>query len=61
MDRSGGIHLGDRIVAVDGKKVESLDDLLHAFETSGVGKSVRLTVDRDGGKRDVDVTLVQLE
>jgi len=60
-DRSGRIVLGDRILAVDGKAVESGDDLMHAFETAGVGRSVTLRVDRDGRERDVTVMLVAIE
>ena len=56
-DRSGRVVLGDRIVSIDGKRVESLDDLLHGFETAGVGGSITLTVDRDGRERNVTITL----
>jgi S1-C subfamily serine protease len=56
-DRRGRPVLGDVISAVDGKPILSTDDLYDAFETAGVGSTVRLTVDRDGRKRDVSVTL----
>jgi S1-C subfamily serine protease len=59
--RGGRWELGDRIVAVNGEKVESSDDLLHAFETAGVGAQVTLTIMRDGERRDVKVPLVALE
>ncbi|HEY3174822.1 MAG TPA: trypsin-like peptidase domain-containing protein [Candidatus Polarisedimenticolia bacterium] len=59
--RSGRIALGDVIVAVDGKPVLSGDDIFHLFEAAGVGTTVKLTVDREGRKRDVSVTLVPLE
>jgi S1-C subfamily serine protease len=55
------VVLGDRIVAVDGKPVRSEDDLRDAFEAAGVGRTVTLTVARDGARRQVAVTLVQVE
>jgi S1-C subfamily serine protease len=45
-------RLGDVIVAVDGKRVHSQQDLYDAFEAAGVGATVRLTVvDGRGDKR----------
>ena len=55
------VILGDQIVAVNGKAIESLDDLLHAFERIGVGKRVTLAVLRDGESRKVELTLTALE
>jgi S1-C subfamily serine protease len=52
--------LGDRIVAVEGKPVKNEDDLRDAFESAGVGKTVRLSVARDGRTREVSVTLAAL-
>ena len=60
-DRYGRAVLGDQIIAVDGKPVETGDDLMHAFETSGVGATVTLTVERGGRRRDVAVKLAALE
>ncbi len=59
--RTRRLVLGDRIVAVDGKPVKSEDDLRDAFEASGVGKTVTLTVVRNGARRDVRVQLVQVD
>ncbi len=53
--------VGDQIVSVDGKAVESVDDLLHAFERIGVGKRVTLGVLRDGKRREVELRLMALE
>jgi S1-C subfamily serine protease len=55
--RGGGFYLGDAIVAVNGKPVQSVDDLAHAFEEQGVGAVVELTVARRGARRTVKVTL----
>ncbi|HKY31755.1 MAG TPA: trypsin-like peptidase domain-containing protein [Candidatus Polarisedimenticolia bacterium] len=59
--RSGRWAIGDRIVAVDGRKVGSADDLLHLFESAGVGAEVTLTVERDGRSREVKVKLIPLD
>ncbi len=56
-DQYGRIVLGDRIVSVDGRPVESVDDLLHGFEVAGVDGSITLTVARDGRERDVRLKL----
>ena len=44
---------GDVIVGVNGEPVESLDDLVLAFEAQGVGARVRLTVRRDRRERHI--------
>jgi S1-C subfamily serine protease len=44
--RGRGFYLGDRIVAVNGKRVQPLDDMTHLFEQHGVGAIVELTVVR---------------
>ncbi len=58
---NGRIALGDRIVAVDGKKVGSGDDLLDAFEQAGVDTTVTLDVVRESRHREVRVKLVAVE
>ncbi|MBP7147325.1 MAG: trypsin-like peptidase domain-containing protein [Acidobacteria bacterium] len=55
-----GIEIRDAIVAVNGKKVESLDDMAYEFEQAGVGKSVELTVLRRDETRKVRLTLTSL-
>ena len=61
LTRTRRLILGDRIVAVDAKPVKSEDDLRDAFEAAGVGKTVTLTVVRDGARREVRVQLVQVD
>jgi S1-C subfamily serine protease len=56
--RSGGIVLGDVLVAVNGKPVRGSEDLLYAFEEAGVGQTVMLTLEREAKKREVPVELV---
>ena len=57
---SGGILLGDVIVALDGQSVESLDDLLDVLEEHKVGDTVTLEYLRDDAKKKTTVTLQQL-
>jgi S1-C subfamily serine protease len=57
MSRSGRIVLGDRVVAVNDKKVRNLDDFLDALESAGVGAQVTLKVVRDERERGVRVRL----
>lgn len=47
-DRFGRFILGDVIVAVDGKRIVSSDDLYHVLEDYKVGDIVELTLIRDG-------------
>ncbi len=56
-----GVALGDVIVAVGDKPVESLQDLVIAFEDIGVGGTARLTLERDRQRRRVEVKLVPIE
>ena len=46
-------QLGDVIVAADGKPVRRLADLTDQLEQDGVGKTVNLTLDRNGSKKSV--------
>lgn len=55
--RSGGIILGDVIVAIDGKPIESTNDLLLVLEDYRVGDRVTLTVVRDGRQLNLEITL----
>ncbi|MEZ5333525.1 MAG: PDZ domain-containing protein [Thermoanaerobaculia bacterium] len=59
--RRGRYLRGDVLVAVDGQPVATLDDMAAAFEEAGVEATVTLTVEREGKRREVDVTLVDLE
>jgi S1-C subfamily serine protease len=56
-DRSGRIRLGDIIVALDGKPINNIQDLYAALEDHQVGDTVTLTIERDGKRQDVQVTL----
>jgi S1-C subfamily serine protease len=48
---------GDIIVALDGQQVNGMDDLITYLEDYNVGDTVTLTVYRDGGQVDLQITL----
>jgi len=58
---TGRVVIRDRIVAVNGVPVNSVDDVLHSFETAGVGATVTLTVVSDDRRRTLSVPLVAVE
>ena len=53
----GRYVLGDRVLAINGTDVHTVDQLRDAFENIGVGGTAELTVDRDGRKRRVKIEL----
>jgi S1-C subfamily serine protease len=60
VDRRGRYMLGDIIVGADGNAVRSTDELRDLLERAGVGNTVKLTVERDGRSREIDVDLRSL-
>jgi len=60
VDRRNRYVLGDTIVAIDGEPVQSVDRLRDRFDAVGVGGTVRLTVERGGRTRELEVELEQL-
>jgi S1-C subfamily serine protease len=56
-DENNRIRLGDVIVALDGRPVRSMNELLDALERHQVGDTVPLTILRDGEERQVSVSL----
>jgi S1-C subfamily serine protease len=60
-DASGRVRLGDVITAVDGKKIESPNDLFLALEKYRVGDSVNVTLFRDGNSVQTKITLEALQ
>jgi len=54
---TGRIELGDVVVAVDGKPVETVDDLMDAMEKYKVGDRVKVEVVRNKKRQSVEVTL----
>jgi S1-C subfamily serine protease len=54
LDAKSG-SLGDVIMAVDGHPVRNLTELTEQLEQIGVGKTVELSIKRDGGTKSVQV------
>ena len=52
--------LGDVIVEANGSAVRRLSDLTEAIEQVGVGKSIRLAVERNGQRRTVEVPIIDI-
>jgi S1-C subfamily serine protease len=56
-DNAGRVRLGDVITAIDGKKIESPNDLFLTLEKYKVGDAVNVTSSRDGRTVQSKVTL----
>jgi len=54
---AGRIDLGDIVVAVEGKSIETVDDFMDIMEKHKVGDRVKVDVVRSNKRRSVDVTL----
>jgi 2-alkenal reductase len=59
-DVNGGV-VADVITAVNGEPVHSMSDLANILEDVGVGKTAKLTVQRDGQPRSVDVPVTDTQ
>jgi S1-C subfamily serine protease len=59
--RRGDVVLGDVIVKIGDEPVRSTTDLVLAFEDIGVGGEARITLQRDGSERVVDVDLEAIQ
>jgi S1-C subfamily serine protease len=55
--RRGGVKLGDVIVAIDGERIETSNDLSNAMEKRTVGETVKVTVLRGETRLSMAVTL----
>ncbi len=54
----GGLLVRDRISALDGEPVRSLDELIGTLRFRWEGETVRLTVERSGGKQPLELPVV---
>ncbi len=57
LNRRGRYVLGDVVVAVDSRPVESVDDLRDRFEEAGVDARVTLSVERAGRRYELEAQL----
>ena len=55
--QKAGIKAGDVIVEVEGKKVESIDDINEIKNTHKIGDKIKVKVYRNGEYKDIEVTL----
>jgi len=55
--QAGRIELGDIVVAIDGKTVETIDDMMDVMEAHKVGDQVTLDIVRASKRQQVSVTL----
>ncbi len=53
-----GLHHGDHVLAIDGTRVHSLDDVHTRIYNSRPGTTPTLTIERDGAVQSVTPTLV---
>jgi S1-C subfamily serine protease len=61
VDRWGNVRqMGDVIVCIEGKPIETYNDMFQALDKHQAGDRVRIRVSRDGRERDVDVVLQEL-
>jgi S1-C subfamily serine protease len=58
-DFAGNVHLGDVIVGIDDEELESTEDFFAALEAHEPGDQVMVTVERDGRRASVPITLGQ--
>jgi 2-alkenal reductase len=58
-DANGG-EVTDVVTAANGQPVHSMSDLANILEDVGVGRTVKLTVSRDGQSRSVDVPVADV-
>jgi S1-C subfamily serine protease len=49
-DRWGRMYLGDTILEIEGKEVNSLDDIFQLLKKRKIGDSVKVKIKTDGGK-----------
>jgi 2-alkenal reductase len=59
MDPKSG-WLGDVIMAVNGRPVRNLTELTDQLEQIGVGKTVELSIERDGGTKSVQIQVADI-
>jgi len=52
-----GLKVEDLILAINGTKVKNGDDLVSRVADTPIGEKLKLTIDREGKKMDLDVTI----
>jgi S1-C subfamily serine protease len=57
---SGDLRFGDIIVAIDGKAIQNASDLNQVMDHHQIGDTITVTIERDGKREDVKVTLTPM-
>jgi S1-C subfamily serine protease len=60
-DRYGQLYIRDVIIGIDDHKITSYDDLYNTMDNYRVGDTVTVTLERDGKKRKVQLTLMRVD
>jgi S1-C subfamily serine protease len=60
-DRYGQLYIRDVITGIDDHKITSYDDLYNTLDSYRVGDTVTVTVERNGKKRKVQLTLMRVD
>ncbi len=55
-----GLRIGDIIIALDGKKVETVEQLQNAIKGKKVRLKVKLTIVREGGRLELPITIEEV-
>ena len=53
--------MGDTIIEVDGRRVQTITEFARSLEAVGIGNEVQLTVLRDGRTRTVTVVVQNID
>ena len=56
---SAGLKINDKIVGIDGNKYSTYNDIVSYIGTKKVGDTVKVSVERDGEEKTVDVELTE--
>ena len=60
-DRYGQLYIRDVITGIDDHKITSYDDLYNTLDSYRVGDTITVTVEREGKKRKVQLTLMRVD
>lgn len=55
--QEAGLRAGDRVLALDGREVSNVGELVERVSGRSAGESVQLSVERDGWRRTFEITL----
>ena len=53
---AAGLRRGDRVVEVAGRRIENIYDYTYAIEALRIGEPVRIVVERNGRRLELEIT-----